>query len=207
MALNMQAGYQIIQQDEYKRMPWKNGLGETLEIYTSGDKNGLRFRISQAAVVENGEFSNFVGLHRTLVLLSGNGMTLVHSNGLGTQTESHLESALDIARFAGGDKTTATLLDDRIEDLNIMVRETDTKAEVVAYFDHSLSNQSRDITINEESVFNGFYANQTCQIRLGEHEVVTLTVNSFLLIKQETRLCLVKGSGVFIRIIDLNGID
>ena len=69
----------VIKQSGYKRMPWKNGLGETLEIYTLEDTTGLRLRISQAAVVADCIFSEFRGLHRSLVLLSGEGMTLKHS--------------------------------------------------------------------------------------------------------------------------------
>ena len=203
MTPKTQPRYQVIQQDEYKRMPWKNGLWETLEIHTIEDENGLRFRVSQAAVVEDGEFSNFSGLHRTLVLLSGNGMKLVHNDSLGHQTENYLGSVLNMARFSGGDKTIATLTNGSIEDFNIMVRATDTKAEVIACFDGALSNQSREVIINEESIFNGFYANEACGIRLEDDEVITLPANSFLIIKQATALYLIQGSGVFIHIFDL----
>ncbi|MEO9273763.1 HutD family protein [Marinomonas sp. 5E14-1] len=200
MTLNSQSCYQVILQDEYKRMPWKNGLGETLEIYRAEDADGLRFRISQASVVEDGIFSDFSGLHRTLVLLSGDGMTLAHQS----QPDSVLGARLDMASFFGGDETHATLHNSAIEDLNIMVRETDTKANVIACINDSLDSSSShsicEIAISEENAFSSFYANQACEAKLDESQIITLPANSTLVIKQTARFCLVQGSGALITV-------
>jgi len=199
----------IIKQDDYKRMPWKNGLGETLEIYRVEDAAGVRFRISQAAVVEDGLFSDFSGLHRTLVLLSGNGMTLKHiplestlqetfpTNKLDKTFENQLEKKLDIARFSGSDETYATLKNDAIEDLNIMVRKNDTLAKVEACFAPKIINVPSDHTY----LMNGFYAAENCTIKIKDAEELQLHAHCFLLFEQEKQLNLHQGNGIFIQII------
>ncbi|MFC1234972.1 HutD family protein [Vibrio sp. F74] len=196
--------FQIITKSEYKCMPWKNGLGKTFEIQRSDDQNGLRFRISQARVVDNGLFSDFSGLHRTLVLLSGNGMTLEHKS----QSHNHsytLNKPLDIARFSGGDKTYATLKNEAIEDLNIMVREVDTQAKVSAVN----SGQSLTLFDSDEHVFSAFYANNACTIRPNGNTVeiqpIYLPTGSLLCLRDDKALwgrdfLVTDGNGVLIEI-------
>lgn len=189
-------GYKVIQQSEYSCMPWKNGLGETFEIVVNQNQQGQRFRISQATVVEDGIFSDFSGLDRTLVLLSGEGMRLSHRSVEDISTHTQLNAALDIARFAGGDHTYAELTNGRIEDLNIMVRETDTLSKVQVCF----APESMTITGDNRSLINAFYANQTCVITTELTGHLSLNAHSFLLIGQACELQLHQGSGVFIQI-------
>ena len=192
----LSTSYKIIQQSSYKRMPWKNGLGETLEILVSEDQHGLRFRISQAAVVDDGVFSDFQGMHRTLVLLSGEGLALSHQDTAANRTEHQLKTILDMASFAGGDTTYAELANGRIEDLNIMVRETDTLSEVAACFaPHTLS-----LASGARCLLRAFYANQACTIAVDEADKLQLHAHSFLLIEQAQQLHVSHGSGVFIKI-------
>jgi len=197
MTFNNHSNYHLTTQNDYKRMPWKNGLGETLEIYLSEDESGQRYRISQAAVKDDGVFSNFEGLHRTLVLLSGQGMQLSHTSTKGNIAEHCLKSPLDMARFAGGDETFATLSNGNIEDLNIMVRETDTKAVVSACF----APFDWEVTPHKDRLLTAFYANQTCTITVNETENVVLEKSSFFNIKHDGALCLIEGSGVFIDVL------
>ena len=187
----LSTSYKIIPQSSYQRMPWKNGLGETLEIMVGEDQRGQRFRISQAAVVDDGAFSDFQGMHRTLVLLSGEGMTLSHQN-----TEHQLNTPLDIARFAGGDKTNAELTNGPIEDLNVMVRETDTRSAVAACF----ATETISLSSDARCLLRAFYANQACTITVDATEIVQLPAHSFLLIEQAQQLHLSQGSGVLIQI-------
>ena len=190
------ASYKIIQQSTYKRMPWKNGLGDTLEILVNEDEHGQRFRISQAAVVEDGLFSDFQGLHRTLVLLNGEGMALSHQNEAAIHTETQLSTLLDMARFAGGEKTYAELTNGPIEDLNVMVRETDTLSKVEACFAPHTINLTSDV----RCLLRAFYANQACTITVDATEILQLHADSFLLIEQAQQLHLSLGSGVFIQV-------
>ncbi|WED27578.1 HutD family protein [Vibrio sp. DW001] len=196
--------FQVIMKSEYKCMPWKNGLGKTFEIQRSDDQNGLRFRISQARVIDNGLFSDFSGLHRTLVLLSGNGMTLEHKS----QSHNHsytLNNPLDIARFSGGDKTYATLKNEAIEDLNIMVREVDTQAKVSAV----TSGQLLMLSDSDDHVFSAFYANNACTIYPNVNTVETQSIHlpagSLLCLRDDEVLLergflVTDGNGVLIEI-------
>ncbi|AEF53472.1 HutD/Ves family protein [Marinomonas posidonica] len=129
--LNDTSIFSIIEQADYPIVPWKNGLGHTRNIARLSDEQGLQYRISQASVVENGLFSDFSGLHRILILLSGHGLAMTHQNEQGMQ-HIRLTKVLEMAQFSGGDQTFASLTDGPIEDLNVMVREADTKAQVIA---------------------------------------------------------------------------
>ena len=198
---------QIITANNFKTMPWKNGLGSTLEIKRHDDSDGQRFRISKASVVEDGLFSDFSGQHRTLVLLSGEGMSLQHK-GQGGHSAHQLQNVLDIARFFGGDQTYATLENNKpIEDLNIMVREKDTLATVSAI----TSVQSLTPTKSTSALLSAFYANADCLITLSnnvdQEETIRLPKGSFLVFKDpialiDKKILITKGNGVFIEVLD-----
>ncbi|MGB5996882.1 MAG: HutD family protein [Marinomonas sp.] len=205
MTLNTPLHCHLIEQSDYLRMPWKNGLGETLEIQRHDDEQGLRFRISQASVNDHGVFSDFSGLHRTLVLLSGQGMTLSHRNANNESVEHALTAPLDMACFAGGDHTHASLTKGRIEDLNIMVRDSDTLATVHACFAPTALSLP-----NENSLLTGFYANEESLLafqidRTGDTETRRLPAQSFMTFSASNNelesLQVMSGSGVWIDIL------
>ncbi|WP_063331684.1 HutD/Ves family protein [Marinomonas sp. TW1] len=158
--LNDTSIFSIIEQADYPIVPWKNGLGQTRDIASLTDKQGLRYRISQASVVENGLFSDFRGLHRTLVLLSGHGLDMTHQSKLGMQYVQ-LTKILEMAQFSGGDQTFASLTEGPIEDLNIMVRESDTKAEVSAL--HAPTKLMFD-PIQSNTLLHAFYCSEACEL-------------------------------------------
>lgn len=207
MTLNTPLHYQIIKQDSYLRMPWKNGLGETLEIQRHDDEQGLRFRISQASVKDDGVFSDFSGLHRTLVLLSGNGMLLSHRNASSENdetTEHQLTTPLDMARFSGGDETHARLINGVIEDLNIMVRDSDCRSSVQACFA-----PTSIALLDEKTLLTGFYANEDSIIGVkiednGDTETLSLPAQSFIHFGDDKPpfddIQIISGSGVLINI-------
>ena len=69
----------ILRASTYRRMPWKNGGGETTEIAVSPEGAGLddfAWRISMARVDGDGPFSAFAGVDRTLSILEGEGLRL-----------------------------------------------------------------------------------------------------------------------------------
>jgi environmental stress-induced protein Ves len=74
---------QIINPNEFKRLPWKNGKGETIElaINEGGSLADFDWRISMASVTEDGPFSDFSGYQRHLLLLKGIGIELTHLDG------------------------------------------------------------------------------------------------------------------------------
>lgn len=110
-------------------MPWRNGLGTTLELRKQdGDgDHGFAWRLSMADVIEDGEFSHFSGYDRTLLLLEGNGLTLDCEGSV-----ARLEHPLQAARFRGEAATFATLHDGPIKDFNVMTLRRLCSAEVTS---------------------------------------------------------------------------
>lgn len=62
---------------DYKVMPWANGKGTTVEMLRADADGALKWRLSRASVVENGDFSLFPGVERNLTVLTGPGFDLV----------------------------------------------------------------------------------------------------------------------------------
>lgn len=187
--------HKLLTQDQFITMPWKNGKGETLELLRIEDDQGIAFRISQAKVVEPGEFSDFSGLERHLVLIEGKGIHLEHPKNPAIKQQKLLQ-LLDIARFDGGDPTFATLLNGPITDLNIMTRKKDRSAEVSpAYSPAPLPNTSQ----NTKNAQCYFYANQDALIAVeNKTENITMTKNSLLTLSASESYTLSSGNGVLI---------
>ncbi|MBB3611756.1 HutD family protein [Rhizobium sp. BK602] len=113
--------FTILRHDSHRRMPWKNGGGETVEIAVSPDGAGLAdfdWRVSMATVATDGPFSVFPGIDRTLSILDGAGMTLFIEG----RAPERLVQASEPLPFAADAPTTATLIDGTITDLNVMTR-------------------------------------------------------------------------------------
>lgn len=113
--------FTILRHDNHKRMPWKNGGGETVEIAVSPDSAGLAdfdWRVSMATVAADGPFSVFPSIDRTLSILEGEGMTLVIEG----REPVLLTQESDPLPFAADAQTSATLVDGAITDLNVMTR-------------------------------------------------------------------------------------
>jgi environmental stress-induced protein Ves len=111
----------IIGPDLYRRMPWKNGGGETAEIATfppNADLATFGWRVSTATVGSDGPFSIFPGVDRTLCVLSGNGVSL--AVGSGEPAVLHVDAAP--FSFPADMSAAARLVDGPITDLNVMTR-------------------------------------------------------------------------------------
>ncbi|MGA1832593.1 HutD family protein [Rhizobium wenxiniae] len=111
----------ILRAGDHKRMPWKNGKGETVEIAVfpeDASVDTFDWRISMAPVVSDGPFSVFPGIDRTLSILTGDGMILsvegMEPTVLGCKSMPF--------SFAGDVKTEAVLQAGPITDLNVMTR-------------------------------------------------------------------------------------
>ena len=123
----------ILRSADHKRMPWKNGGGETVEIAISPEGAGLAdfdWRVSMATVASDGPFSIFPGIDRTLSILEGEGMRLFIEGRepvLLTRESDPLAFAADIA-------VSATLPDGTITDLNVMTRRDAVRHAVARHF-------------------------------------------------------------------------
>jgi len=105
---------------QYRSMPWKNGAGTTVEIAVVPEHsliNNFDWRVSRAAVVNDGVFSQFEGIDRSLALLAGSGMRLSVD-----QVMQQVDSENNIAVFSGDSITQAQLIQGPITDFNLMSR-------------------------------------------------------------------------------------
>jgi environmental stress-induced protein Ves len=111
----------VIRADEYRRMPWKNGRGETTEIAACPEGAGLEdfdWRVSTARVARNGPSSSFPGVDRTLIVLDGAGLRL----DIAGRHPVELTAASPPLSFLADLPTAAALADGPVLDLNVMTR-------------------------------------------------------------------------------------
>lgn len=101
-------------------VPWKNGGGSTTPIAVFPPDAGFDdfdWRISLATIAEDGAFSEFPGIERTLALVDGHGMTLEIDG------EAMLISKADpVAIFDGESRVLAKLNRGASTDFNVMTR-------------------------------------------------------------------------------------
>lgn len=111
----------VLRAENYRRMKWKNGGGETAEIAVSPESAGLDdfdWRISMARVEAGGPFSAFPGVDRTLSVLEGEGIVL----DVVGRKRVRLTGASAPYGFPADAATTAELVAGPITDLNVMTR-------------------------------------------------------------------------------------
>lgn len=112
---------QVLRRNSYVEKPWKNGQGKTLEIalFPQGASDQFLWRLSMADIVASGPFSHFPGIDRTLVLLEGPPIELIHKDQVPVKVK--LLNYLEPYRFDGGIATEA-----RVQgvgrDFNLMCR-------------------------------------------------------------------------------------
>jgi environmental stress-induced protein Ves len=107
---------QLLSFSDYKKMPWKNGAGYTLELARSAGQDLAAFdwRISMADVTTSGAFSPFLGMQRLLTVLEGEGIDL------------HIEdqtlrlNAMQTAQFGGEQAVSCDLVAGAIRDFNLI---------------------------------------------------------------------------------------
>jgi environmental stress-induced protein Ves len=111
----------ILRAENYRRMRWKNGGGETAEIAVYPEGAGLDdfgWRVSMAKVEAGGPFSAFPGVDRTLSILEGEGIVL----DIEGRQPVTLTAASAPYNFPADAATNAELLGGPIIDLNVMTR-------------------------------------------------------------------------------------
>lgn len=138
------APLRIVRAHALKAAPWKNGGGVTREIaaYPVGASlDTFVWRVSVADVEQPGPFSRFAGVDRTLVLLAGEGMRLVESDG----TAHALMEPLSVVRFDGDAALDARLVGGPTRDFNLMVRRDRASAELRVW--HGASRHTLDADV------------------------------------------------------------
>ena len=113
--------HRILRAADHRRMPWKNGRGETVEIAVWPEGAGLEdfgWRVSMAGVTEDGAFSIFAQVDRSLAVLTGDGIEL-QIQGMGLHRL--LRDGPPLC-FPADAPCAARLLGQPITDLNVMTR-------------------------------------------------------------------------------------
>jgi uncharacterized protein len=111
----------ILRASRHRRMPWKNGGGETTEIIAAPEGARLdefEWRISMARVAMDGPFSSFPDVERTLCVIEGEGLALT----IAGESEVVLAGASAPFGFPGDVAVTSRLVKGPITDLNVMTR-------------------------------------------------------------------------------------
>lgn len=104
---------------DYQRNRWKNDGGWTTEIASepmADAANGFRWRVSIAEIETDGPFSQFTGVERDLLLLSGKGIELDR----GDAPPQRLDQRFQRIHFRGEDPIQCRLLAGPTRDFNVM---------------------------------------------------------------------------------------
>lgn len=110
---------------DFKVMPWSNGGGVTTELYLQ--KDPYYFRLSVATVSQDGPFSIFPNIDRTLMLLEGNGFTLIQPN-----EKIVLNNLYTPINFSGEEIINCKLINGICIDFNVMIdRNSHYRTEIV----------------------------------------------------------------------------
>jgi len=110
---------QLLRAADHKRMAWKNGGGETVEVIVSppqASMDSFDWRISMATITQDGAFSSFAGIDRTLTVLSGDGIELT----IADRPAVILSTATLPYAFPADVSCSARLLGGTVTDLNVM---------------------------------------------------------------------------------------
>lgn len=109
----------ILKADEYRRMPWRNGGGETAEVAigpAGATLNDFDWRVSMARIEADGPFSVFPQTDRTLTVLRGDGLHI----SIAGSAPVELTCDSEPLAFPGDVAADATLLGGTVTDLNVM---------------------------------------------------------------------------------------
>jgi len=111
---------QLIQYASLRSAPWKNGGGSTTEIAISPAEASLDdfdWRVSLATIAQDGPFSSFPGIDRSLALVDGDGVLLDFGD-----ERFVLSPSEPLIGFAGEDAVHATVTGPLTTDFNVMTR-------------------------------------------------------------------------------------
>jgi environmental stress-induced protein Ves len=109
----------LIRFKDLPSMPWKNGGGSTVELVAAppgATVADFDFRISVATVSQDGPFSVFPNIDRTLALVEGEGLTLYMAG----EPPIFIDDANPYTSFPGEASIHATVNDGTTMDFNVM---------------------------------------------------------------------------------------
>lgn len=120
---------EVFRAAHYRRMRWKNGGGITTEVARSpAEGEEFDWRVSIAEIAQDGDFSVFPGIERTLMLLDGGGVELE----IGDAQPVALTQRYAKHAFPGEAPVSCRLLDGPTRDFNLMLRRGVMTGELLA---------------------------------------------------------------------------
>jgi environmental stress-induced protein Ves len=122
----------ILGPEDFRQMPWANGKGVTTELAREDRDGRMLWRLSRASVVEDGPFSIFPGIERTLTVLTGPGFKL---SGEGISLEARAYSPV---AFPGDIPVAASGVAAPSDDFNVMTDRSLPKPRVEVISDRRL---------------------------------------------------------------------
>lgn len=187
----------ILRASDYKRMPWKNGGGETVEIavFPAGASiEDFDWRISMATVASDGPFSIFPGIDRTLSILAGAGMELT----IDGDTSLVLDLNSEPCPFPADKPVLAKLVNGVVTDLNVMTRR--------GRFSHRVSRQPAPLSLSPSASLRFVLATGNHTIAFGSEKAELGPLDCLALEAEATSdLVISGGTGVFLIELDPDG--
>lgn len=117
-----QARVTLLEPSGFRRSPWKNGGGTTIDIaeanrpgHAPGDWASLLWRFGRTAIVVSGPFSDLAGCDRAQVVVRGDGLVLDLPDG-----EIDVRRPWSPVRFRGEDRITSRLENGPVEVVNLI---------------------------------------------------------------------------------------
>lgn len=105
------ASIALLEPAQYRRIPWKNGGGTTVDIAFDGDV----WRFSRTPITAAGPFSDYTGFDRAQVLVAGRGLVLQTASG-----EIDVRRPFHPVRFAGETPIVSRLEAGPVEVVNLL---------------------------------------------------------------------------------------
>jgi uncharacterized protein len=107
----------------YRRTPWKNGGGVTIDITdayrpgaTPGSWSGMLWRLGRTQIVTSGPFSDLSGYDRILTVIGGHGLVLEIEGGAALDVRAPFRPV----RFRGEDRIVSRLEQGPVAVLNLI---------------------------------------------------------------------------------------
>lgn len=99
----------------YRRLPWKNGGGVSVDIAWDRETDGEAWRLGRTPITAPGPFSDYAGSDRLQVLVAGRGLVLKTPDG-----EIDVRQPFRPVRFAGETAITSQLESGPVEVVNLI---------------------------------------------------------------------------------------
>lgn len=119
----------LIDPSRYRRTPWKNGGGITVDIAEEGDV----WRFGRTPITEAGPFSDYAGFDRLQVLVAGRGLVLETPDG-----EIDVRTPFKPVRFSGDTTVTSRLEAGPVEVVNLIGDRTKVKLALAVLGERSM---------------------------------------------------------------------